>query len=95
MHGFRPPPSPTELQLPGHRSRLFTLGNAALKSLKWVWFTVLRFAFASVGRPDVQSQGSDSLSSSLSQGTVLTAGSELCPPLPPFLEANQQHGYYF
>lgn len=81
MQIFRPPPSPTELGLLGAQVQysLLTLSNVSLKSLKWVWLTVLHFAFASVGRPDVQSQGSDRLNSSLLQGVVLNAMSELSP----------------
>jgi hypothetical protein len=58
---------------------LFTVGNAPLKSLKWVWLTEFHFASASVGRPDVQSQESDKLSSSLLQGIVLKTMCELSP----------------
>lgn len=50
-----------------------------LKSLQWVWLTELDFASAGVGRPDVQSQESDRLSSSLLQGIVLKTMCESSP----------------
>lgn len=57
-------------------SSLFTLGNASLKSLLTCCVVFCLFC---VGRPDVRSQESDKLSSSLLQGVVLDITSELPP----------------